>query len=285
MSHLIIIHIGESLPCYMIDCIEQVRLFTDIPIHVLINRNNNINLKHQEGINVFYLEDIPLKPEHEYFKSNSKLDKSFRNGFWRYTSERFFYLYDYVNYKNLENIFHIETDNLIYYDFTKHLPIFQSKLLWATFDSENRCIPGFLYFKNVTILQKLVIFLNSENNNDMITLSNFKDRNTTQCGYLPIITKYEDIPNKYYNELKNFNCLFDAACVGQYIGGVDARNKSGDTTGFINETCVFKCSNVKIEWKIKNNLKVPYLNDVPMINLHLHCKNLKKYRSDNLSVS
>ena len=277
---LVLIHIGPDLPNFIDDCIKQAQLFTDIPIHVLINKSNISKLKSQ-NLTIVPLEDIPVQPEHTQFINNTKLELSFRNGFWRYTTERFYYLYDYVIHNNFANIFHIETDNLIYSDFTKKINHFETKMMWATFDSENRCVPGFTYFKNGLILQKLTQFILTQSGNDMQTLSNFKDNNLEDVGYLPIITLYQDqIPEKYSDEADNFNCLFDAACVGQYIGGVDPANVCGkDTIGFINETCVFKCDRANVEWKILNNLKVPYINGLPLTNLHIHCKNLQKWRS------
>jgi hypothetical protein len=72
---------------------------------------------------------------------------------------------------------------------------------------------------------------------------------------------------------KEFNCLFDAAAVGQYIGGVDPRNISGNTIGIINETSVFKCNKAKVQW-INN---IPHLNNLPLVNLHIHSKDLKRW--------
>ena len=282
MTQLILIHIGPELPLFINDCIKQVKLFTDVSIHVLVNKCN-IPLLPGDVIAV-PLEDIPVQPEHQSFINNTKLELAFRNGFWRYTTERFYYLYDYSIHKNLKDIFHIETDNMIYSDFTKYLNQFQTKLMWATFDSERRCIPGFVYFKNTWILQQLVKFILTQSGNDMETLSRFKDLYLEDVGYLPIIYKYQDsIPEKYSNEVCKFNCLFDAACVGQYIGGVDPNNVDGrDTVGFINETCVFKCDRANVEWVTLNNLKVPYLNGLPLTNLHIHCKDLQKWASNKI---
>jgi hypothetical protein len=281
MAQLILIHIGPELPLFINDCIKQARLFTQIEIHVLVNKCNTGKIDDFDNIIVSALEDIPIQPEHQHFIDNTRLDVSFRNGFWRYTTERFYYLYDYSVFKNLIDIFHIETDNLIYRDFTKNLSYFQTRLMWATFDSTNRCIPGFVYFKNSWILQQLARFILSQSGNDMVVLSNFKNIFIRDVGYLPIIKSYQDpIPEQYSHEADNFNCLFDAACVGQYVGGVDPNNSGGqDTTGFINETCIFKCDRVDFEWRVINNLKVPYLNGLPLTNLHIHCKNLQKWMS------
>jgi hypothetical protein len=69
--------------------------------------------------------------------------------------------------------------------------------------------------------------------------------------------------------------------IGQYLGGVDPRNKSGNTIGFVNETCIINYSKYKFVWKNENGLKIPYIiineNEYPIINLHIHSKNLKNF--------
>ena len=37
MPTLVLIHIGESFPEYINDCIKQLQSVSDIPVHVLIN--------------------------------------------------------------------------------------------------------------------------------------------------------------------------------------------------------------------------------------------------------
>jgi hypothetical protein len=95
------------------------------------------------------------------------------------------------------------------------------------------------------------------------------------------------LDKKYlYNNSNKFNMVFDARCVGQYIGGVDPRNISGDTRGFINTDCIFNVLkvNVKIpeKWKCPNTNDVgisdiPQVCEVPICNLHIHSKDLKSY--------
>ena len=80
-----------------------------------------------------------------------------------------------------------------------------------------------------------------------------------------------------------FNSIFDAAAIGQYLGGVDPRNIPGDTTGFINETCVVNYSYYKFIWKFNLILNIyqPYILidniEILINNLHIHSKSLKKF--------
>jgi hypothetical protein len=73
--------------------------------------------------------------------------------------------------------------------------------------------------------------------------------------------------------------------IGQYLSGVDKRNMSGDTRGFVNETCIVKYNRNKFIW-VKDeitSLYTPHINIdnkyIPIFNLHIHSKNLKDFMS------
>ena len=277
MPTLILVHIGSHFPEYINDCIRQIQHSMNISIHVLISSCHRDKLV--LGIEVFPLEDIPISNKRSEFEKNNCLDSTFRNGFWKFAMMRFFYIYDHVVANKLQDIFHIENDNLLFIDVLPKLSVFQSKSMWCVMDSSDRCIPSFLYFKNDNILRLLLdtcIECASHQINDMYALSKFKKQQPDDVGTLPIVKNYyEPIHPDFYKHADQFGFLFDAAAVGQYIGGVDPRNDTTNTIGFINETCVVKCDKVKLEW-IGNYL---YLNTMPLVNLHIHSKDLKRWSS------
>jgi hypothetical protein len=278
MTVLILVHIGNTFPEYLNTCIAQIISVSSIKIHLLINNSNINNVKFYENRLIVYpLENIVKDDLHKSFEIYSKLDTTFRNGFWTFTTLRFFYLYNYVKQFNLTDIFHIEYDNLIYYDVFKNILPFQKKEMWCVMDAPKRCIPSFLYFKGESILMQLlktIIQCSSKQMNDMESLAIFYLQNNSVVGSLPIVSNYVDpIDPLYYKHASDFGFLFDAACVGQYIGGVDPRNDSSNTIGFINETSVIKCNKMKIEFINKK----PLLNGMPLVNLHIHSKELKRW--------
>lgn len=272
-SPLILVHIGDNFPEYINTCIAQLHCVSNVPIHVLISRKHADKIK---GGIVYSLESIKSTDKFTQFESVSRLDEKFRGGFWKYAMFRFFYIYNHMVEHSLTNVFHIEYDNLIYLDFTKYLSIFQTKPMWCVMDSPNRCIPSFLYWRDTEFLSKLLdtcIESSSKGENDMIALAKFRNNNP-DVGTLPIVKGYkEEVDEMYWRSADAFNCLFDGAAIGQYIGGVDPRNNSGDTRGFINETTVIKCNKMKVEWRNKK----PYLNDMPLVNLHIHSKDLLRW--------
>lgn len=277
MSALILVHIGDQFPEYINTCIAQIQSVTSIPIHVLISNLHATKLLYP--VHIVPLESIPKSEKHRQFEHSSRLDTTFRGGFWKYAMLRFFYIYDYMMDKSLTDVFHIEYDNLIYVDFTKYLSIFQTRPMWCVMDSPNRCIPSFLYFRESSILSRVLdtCITNASNNvNDMAALAQFRNSNTGEVGALPIVTSYVDTIDPIYSEYAlAFTCLFDAAAIGQYIGGIDPRNSPGNTIGFINETSIIKCNKMNIEWCDRK----PFLNGLPLVNLHIHSKDLQRWAS------
>lgn len=280
---LLLIHIGPTLPPYLFDCVRQIRFFTNVDIHILVQDSHIDTIKKLPFPSIIpvSIESIPISDHHTQFIKTSRHNPHFREGFWRFTSERFFTLYDYAQSKKLSDIFHIENDNLIFLDFTTKLDLFRKKSIWAVFDHPVRCIPSFMYFKNwVAIKLILDTFLEGamSGQNDMVSMAKFRTKYPNVVGALPIVTSsYPDaIPSQYYEYADAFGMVFDAAWLGQYIGGVDPRNMIGDTRGFVNETCIATVDKVKLEWKHDDKgLRRLYLNNLPVVNLHIHSKDLQ----------
>jgi len=213
------------------------------------------------------------------FNKKSQLDRHFRNGFWHLCSLRFFYLYSYIEKNNINKCLHIENDVMIYKDLTNYE--FQTDKIACTFDCYKRVIPSIIYIPTPNHFN--LIISNYDNKlDDMYNLAKF-DENIIER--LPI---YSDcsINNEFLMITKNYskyNMIFDAAAIGQYLGGVDPRNKQGDTTGFINETTIIKYNTNKFYWIKENELYYPHIDIngqlIPIFNLHIHSKNLKNFLS------
>ena len=249
------------------------------PIHMIVNQDNCLTLRNLiqdvENVDIIAAERIPQTPVHTEFLKTCTLQQ----GFWKSASERFFYIYDYCLWRNMYNILHLENDNLVYADLTKYLPQFLRKPFWAVFDAENRCIPSVVFIRHPKVMDELMaLFVESakHNENDMTTLAKFRQANSEYIGALPIIANYkEPIPARYTEHASLFGALFDGAAVGQYLGGVDTIHNKGNSDGFINETTVFQCNKTQIEWRNQQ----PYMNGLPLVNLHIHSKDLQRWSS------
>lgn len=264
---------------YIIYNIKQLLLF-NYEIIIITEKKFFDNLKQFINIKLVDANEINI-----CFDKYSKLDDKFRDGFWKNTSKRLFLLYQYIKDNNITNCFHLENDVLLYYNFNDY--IFDDKI-YLVMDSENRCIPGIIYIPSYKHLDNLIKNYNY-NCNDMINMSFFYHNNLDKCCTFPIIKKntYYDKIDIYSENYNEFNGIFDGAAIGQYLGGVDPRNIPGDSTGFINETCIVKYNNYNFKWKKNeiNDLYIPYIViddiDIPIYNLHIHSKMLNKFISNS----
>lgn len=266
----------NNLQSYIFDNIQHLKHHDNSDITVITDKKFN-TLFENVGINIINIEDlIP-----DYINVVSRSNNTFRNGFWELTSYRFTALYEYMKQHNINNIIHIENDVLIYKNIDTINFHNMNKLL-LTMDSKNRCIPGLMFIPTNEVLKKCLDLFNTTLN-DMQNFSNCYYTLSDCIDTLPIFLEdnKKDVTKMITKNFKYYDSIFDAAAIGQYLGGIDPRNKSGDTRGFINETCVIDYSKYTFIWKNENDKKIPYIvvnnNEYPIVNLHIHCKDLKKF--------
>jgi len=295
MNNIILVHIGDLFYDYINDCIEQILIFNEnCELYLIISSIHNDKIINK-NIKLINIENIKKTEKHLFFQNNSQLNTTFRGGFWKFATERFFYIEDLMIQYELKNVFHVESDVLIYFDFNDYLSIFDEKYkIAAVFDNDDRCIPSIMYFKNINYISDLNDFINKNKYlNDMEVISLYK-KNSNIIDSLPIIpSSYKEIktfngktsnnPDKFYNNYELFNSIFDGACIGQFIGGIDPIHADGGSSGFINKDSLLIPSNFEYIWEIQNNKKILFAmyngEKIKINNLHVHCKNLKKFKS------
>ena len=263
---------------YINDNIRNLLLYGNKVI-LIIDDNLIENIDTRENIQIIKTEELDIK----YFEKKNRLNSTFRHGFWKNCSKRLFCVYEAMKKYDLKECFHIENDVILMGN-TEEIIIKEEKI-FLTMDSEKRCIPGIVYIPSHAHMEKFINGFNFRKN-DMENLAIFSIKNKNICETFPIINK-----NKFYDSEtiynKNFiqmQMIFDAAAIGQYLGGVDPRNIPGNTVGFINETCVINYSKFSFTWEILEGKKFLFLfdgdNKIRVFNIHIHCKNLKKF-TDN----
>lgn len=278
---IILVCVG-NLQEYIFHNIHNLLLFenTDITIitnrelspifHVYLQQHNNISIELSDD-----LDDLN-------FNITSKQDKTFRNGFWHLCSLRLIYIYSYMKKYNLQNCMHLENDVLCYENLDNLIQYFTENKLYATFDDNNRVIPGIIFIPTHEALKPIIDSYDSTLND----MQNLAKHDESIIIPLPIgnTVMSSHKCTQYYNQ---FNCIFDAAAIGQYLGGVDPRNASGNTEGFINETCIIKYNSYTFHWVKNKGLWRPYImidnGMIPIINLHIHSKSLQHFLADNPS--
>ena len=218
---------------------------------------------------------------------NSGLDRNFRNGFWTLTSARLFYVYECMKKYEITDVIHLENDVMIYYNCDE---FFNNKVdntkIYIPFDSFERNIASIMYIPNHDVFQTALQHYNF-NKNDMYNFSEIKKKTNIIENFPIFITDVSQ--NEEYQfvtqNFDSFHMIFDAAAIGQYLGGIDPRNQDGDTCGFVNETCIIKYNNHSFHYRIINEIARPFImvQDVlyPIFNLHIHSKNLHTFASSD----
>jgi hypothetical protein len=313
-SSLVYIHIGKELPSCLFDSLYQTLLVNKdkTKIYVLIDssqistfndqiKNFNLNNYFTSSFEFFNIVTvIPLdilqtfletKDSFTAYKTNvlTKVDSSFRDGFWLSTTMRFFYIDAFMQLYHIQDMFHIENDIMMYVPFTDIIEKTDSNNVWMIKDAPNRVIPSLLFFPNAQCSANLVSFITEIS---MGTSTFLNDMN--------ILGMYPDA--SYFSIFPSPNGLvFDGAAIGQYLGGIDTRNVPdldspeaifhNSTIGFINETSTFKPNTcVFSKSAIKTNMHTApiklvtcqpssekYVNFVA--NLHMHSKQLYQFSS------
>lgn len=306
---IVFVHIGDALPGHLAVAAAQARRFDvgDIwlvaPERALAAASPGLT----RMVRAVPCERLGRSPTHRRYERLAPAGDRFRGGFWRYTTERFFFLETLMAEAGLERVIHLENDVMLYADLTGLMPVFEGcyPALAATFDAPGRCVPGFVYARDAGAVGALTRFVvevlgrGGRWRNDMALLAGFR----VSCGRnaldtLPIVpsgcphlfaARLGPDPRRaaaaFWNRFASFEAVFDAAAVGQYLGGIDPRNSAGaETAGFINETCVFDPSRYRYRWRSdERGRRVPTMADAGgeyrLVNLHVHSKALERFAS------
>lgn len=301
---IVFIHIGEALPSHLKYAITQARLFNpESSLFLIANQSALSQDLDQWNINTVSIENLKRTQSHKKYAIKAK-----NNGFWRYALERFLVLDDFIQQYNRSNVFHIENDVMIYFSLKDKLGIFQdnySNMVATVFDCDERSVPSFVYIGTPKASNELANFIASRahiNTTDMETLNVFKDTYYGHKGHLPILIPAYAIdypmtnifkqtaksPKPFHHCLDQFQMIFDAATLGQFLGGIDPILGTSKP-GFMGEASVFLPMHFKFSWeKDLQNRWIPYISykdfKYPIANLHIHSKGLNRFLSNNFLV-
>jgi hypothetical protein len=313
---LVFVHLGKNvLPC-LFTTIKQARyLNQECDIYLLTDKvafdafqKNHMEYLSKESIHLINLEEIPLTKEHKFFEEINKIDLSLFEGFWKYALERFFYLFDFMQYQNLENVVHLESDSMLYVDLKELMPIFEKldTQIAAPFQSMVGCIPCFVFIKDSLSLNFLIHHILSEMKdykgprphidvNDMQLLASFYRKfGSSYMTPLPILMpEYSKFYPKRISTFEPDNqtdldflsmnaplfegFIFDAAALGVFANGNDRRYFQGREAGVIHYRSLFDPGHFSFFWQHDNkDRKVPALSfhgeNYRIVNMHFHSK-------------
>lgn len=299
-------HLGKELPSHLYQQLEQTRVFNpDVPVYLIISAGAEYDRRiiDRLGVIIVRKESIAKCANHRRFLFGNRLNRRFWGGFWLYTSERFFAIESFLTACRLDNVVHMENDVMLYTELSPLLPRFQERCpgIGITMDSERRCVPGFVFIRNLEALSAMNGFIIRHSlrkrQNDMSAIASFMKESAREASAaLPVVpSRYralyplvsaagEEGTSPWYDEsFEAFGGIFDAASLGQFVGGVDKRLDARDTSGFINETAVYDPRNMGLSWKVENGKRRPYGKvdgaEFPIFTLHIHSKELFRFSS------
>lgn len=310
---IVLTHSGtRPIPEYTVDCVEQIRLFSDIPVFFICSREKEIPERLEEIARIVFIEDMPVSERHlRFFRKLSSFRANFDN-FFQHATERFFIIDEAMSCLNLKNVIHMENDIMLYEDAAKLLdkireiydditvPRMTEQFCMATvmYIPDRDRMGHFLDYVLAHILDRKSNDVNKKTN-DMIMLADYlreKGKNALPLinkGYIDeyglVNSKGEKAPEEYlydyFGYTENFGGFFDPQPIGQYLGGTDRKPKGvANNAGYSNEYSYIDVSKLDIRWKQLGERCVPVLiwkdREYRIYNLHVHCKELNRFRSD-----
>ena len=307
---IVFVHLGPILPLWLKYAVHQARIFNDCRI-LVVSDGPGAELA-DPGTELIHPADLGVSDAHQAFRAISPLDRNFRGGFWSHTTERFFLLDTLMRRLSLSNVLHLENDVMLYRDVTPLSAALAAlyPMLGATFDNDQRCVPGLVYVARPDAASQLTSFIvaaleglsrrlaphDLAQLNDMKLLAILRGTSPDTIRPLPICPPDYPGPLRspsghvaadpaiYSNNFAALGAVFDAAALGQYLGGVDRRNDPDSTAGFINESALIDARVLGLRLiRDAEGRRVPVVetpNGVwPVVNLHIHAKTLEAFLS------
>lgn len=285
--NLVLIHIGEELPDYIYDTIEQARLFFDGDMYLV--KSQSVFVKNDHDLKLINYESLLNHDRVKQFKESNTLQ-----GFWDVTCQRFIILESLMSRYNLDAVFHIENDVTIYNELTS-LSEYVTKFKDAV--AVNPTGPdvstgAFIYvdtldaisFVNeqfIHLLQNKHLILERSSDNfvsEMYMLKMLHDDYPDKVKWFPIL------PYGEYSD-PDIDMLFDPATWGQLLGGIPNGQMIGADQ--LQHHWIGKEMHPerKFEYVWEDDDKgrrCPFVVDqdgtkYKLNNLHIHCKRIREF--------
>lgn len=190
--------------------------------------------------------------------------------FWHRTAERIFYLQEYLQQTQLQNVFHFENDVIIYYSLS-HAEV-SDKILVTTM-SDTHTTFAISYIPSYLLLSQLCDFFNEalsfgENRLMALGYDHISEMSLLNIAYRNGLVKTWPT---VMNETGAF--IYDPGSYGQYFGGTN----NGHSSGFIDPThYIGKAIMANLIHPVIENGK-PKTESNMIFNLHIHSKNLERF--------
>ena len=294
----VFVHLGKSPAKHLwLNLMRHKILFPEIETHLILDERKHIK-NIPRDIDVYF-----YKRKNEFLKNKvlNSYDQKFRQGFWRFSLERFFALAEFHETNPSRSILHIESDILLSPNFPWNIFDSINKPMWNNYNFQ-RDVSALLYYPNFQIhseiIQKIQQLL-SENSShtDMTVLAEIRESIATKISLFPSLTnaipELKNHANKTSDSLIDKvsdasifqDGIFDGAAIGMWFTGHDPRNNYGkafihDSTPITSGDSLVDPSSVDYDMDLQGNLYVVSKVTQESIKLwciHIHSKSLKLF--------
>lgn len=218
--HLVIVYLGEKIPHYVFANMANIsRSFSSVSKTLITSPGARLLDKPQDWSVWTYQES---GSDRDLLK-RMELPGFFRNGFWKYSYQRFFALSQFHDELESAALLQVEADVAIFPNFPIERMAAVEKLAWMQLE-EGEDIPSLIYSPLPTETQFLADYFRTKLEIDPKT-SDMRSLFSLRAAYPDRVCLLPDSPSAPNWTLgKGF---FDAATIGIWLLGNDPRNEKG----------------------------------------------------------
>lgn len=288
--NLVIVYLGRKTPIYVFRNLLYLKeTFPTESLYFISDNEESLNKASKIGVKIFKV--TPTNEKTVNLRNRLSHPMGFRDGFWLYTTSRFFAILEFSDYLN-EPFIQVEADVFLF----KSFPI--NKLGECTkisypLETSNTGAASIFYVPNFWSISEFTSFiLESANLNsletDMTVLGKYWASYPEKVTILPSIAKQEttevfDIAGSAASEnLEFFQGLFDPLTYGMHLLGEDPTNARGWIKfGKKPHNHLISKSDLRFEFNDETLFLVKEDARYEIFCLHVHSKNLKMFRRES----
>jgi hypothetical protein len=229
------VFIGDDLPCYARESLNLAVEHSGLDVHLIGNSATQNQIKNK-AVTFTAIEEFYDCTNFKKVEKNSLLSKSFRDGFWLKTLERFFVLEQFMTYSGDETIFHAELDQLLFRNdkLLENLNRLSKPGAYFPFVEAGKAVASLFYCNSHSALKSLVDFAANGQRftNEMSLLAKWALENPEITSALPTfssaVIKQSSDEHLGVSEIpvEAIGGIVDAADLGWWLAGNDPRNVS-----------------------------------------------------------
>lgn len=279
------VHLGPNLPKHLeLSLNRHKNLFPTQDLVLITSQDQHFELPF--SIQQFKVNTDDLEAE-LFSQMSQELDFDFRNGFWKYTLQRFFALGEFHEVNSKRALTHIESDVILMPNFPWQKFSEFKKLAWLKVNSEIdvAAIVHLPTLNKTRALLKEISRLSRLNpgTNDMLVLHDAAISLKLSHEYLPSVTADNAyIPDKLGSSadesLSYFGGIFDPLNLGLWYFGQDPKNSFGLRKRYVGDS-----SHDLNPTRTRLKFEKDSLSDnrgTSVFSLHIHSKYLPLFESN-----